>query len=384
MATLSDHLVPVYRAQTQEEKEAVYRFRYDVYVEEMGRYQDKADHEKKWLKDRADDAQNALLLYCGSIDKMSATSRVTIWDAGKIPGPIIEKLSAHLIPGIEKLNTAEITRLIVDPHARNRFIFPSLIVYGYKYMASEVGTDLTFFQCIPELVPHFKRLGARPYSGALLEGGASTLVPSLMVLSDFRYLKACGSFLAPYAKEFFIGPGPEKRKPLNTVAIEKIFMDTTLPVELDALRIWDDVQENLLKTNDQIPNFLDKLEPDLIESIAKAGMILSVHSGSTLITEGTMDRQMYLVLEGRFEVVVRGKPVGVLIKGELFGEMAFFNKEERRTATIKSLSNAKVLVIGQKFLRTLMINSPEAALKIVLNIGRIMSDRFAAKLLEKI
>ncbi len=31
-------------AQTDEEKEAVYRFRYTVYVEEMGRYQDSADH----------------------------------------------------------------------------------------------------------------------------------------------------------------------------------------------------------------------------------------------------------------------------------------------------------------------------------------------------
>ena len=33
-------------AQTEEEKQAIYRFRYDVYVEEMGRYGSAADHEK--------------------------------------------------------------------------------------------------------------------------------------------------------------------------------------------------------------------------------------------------------------------------------------------------------------------------------------------------
>ena len=39
------------RADTDEDREAVYRFRYSVYVEEMGRYQDTADHEGKRLVD---------------------------------------------------------------------------------------------------------------------------------------------------------------------------------------------------------------------------------------------------------------------------------------------------------------------------------------------
>ena len=46
-------------ADTDEEREAVYRFRYDVYVEEMGRYRATADHGRRRLVDPEDATQLA-------------------------------------------------------------------------------------------------------------------------------------------------------------------------------------------------------------------------------------------------------------------------------------------------------------------------------------
>ena len=42
-------------AETAEEREAVFRVRYDIYVEEMGRYRSVADHERRRLVDPEDD-----------------------------------------------------------------------------------------------------------------------------------------------------------------------------------------------------------------------------------------------------------------------------------------------------------------------------------------
>ncbi len=44
-------------AESAEEKEAVYRFRYSVYVEEMGRYQQSADHAGRRLVEPEDERQ---------------------------------------------------------------------------------------------------------------------------------------------------------------------------------------------------------------------------------------------------------------------------------------------------------------------------------------
>ena len=43
-------------AETEEEKLAVYRLRYQVYVEEMGRYRATADHERRLLVEPEDEA----------------------------------------------------------------------------------------------------------------------------------------------------------------------------------------------------------------------------------------------------------------------------------------------------------------------------------------
>jgi hypothetical protein len=53
-----------HQAETEEEKNAVYRFRYDIYVTEMGRYGQAADHARKHLKEPEDGNQG-----CGSAQR---------------------------------------------------------------------------------------------------------------------------------------------------------------------------------------------------------------------------------------------------------------------------------------------------------------------------
>ncbi|MEE2776955.1 MAG: hypothetical protein VYE73_09365, partial [Acidobacteriota bacterium] len=44
----------VTEACSDEERTAIYRLRYDIYVQEMGRYQSIADHERRWLVEEVD------------------------------------------------------------------------------------------------------------------------------------------------------------------------------------------------------------------------------------------------------------------------------------------------------------------------------------------
>ena len=49
-------------AVTDEQKEAVYRFRYDVYVVEMNRYRSIADHERRQLREDVDDCSRLYIV----------------------------------------------------------------------------------------------------------------------------------------------------------------------------------------------------------------------------------------------------------------------------------------------------------------------------------
>jgi hypothetical protein len=288
------------------------------------------------------------------------------------------RLSLERFEGIEKLNVAEVTRLMVRPNVRGKFLLPALIIHGYEYLAGETGTDLAFFQCIPGLVHHFRKLGPRPYGGALIEGGSSTLVPSVLVLSDYNYLRESGSFLANYVKKFFFGPG--KRRPIDTSAFEHVMLGHSVPLELDSLKIWDEIQDQLMQNEAELPSFLDSISADAVKLIAAGGFLLNVSAGNILTKKGTMEREMYLILEGNFAVYSENIHINTLVKGDLFGEIAFYLKSGQRTASVKALTPGRVLVINHNFLKKLLHSHPESAWQIMMNIGRIMAERLAGML----
>jgi len=65
--------ITTHYATTQEEKESIYRFRYHIYVNEMGKDISDADHDKGWLYDDMDDT--ATLIYAKCDDQVIATLR---------------------------------------------------------------------------------------------------------------------------------------------------------------------------------------------------------------------------------------------------------------------------------------------------------------------
>ncbi len=62
-------------AETEDEKRAVYRFRYDVYVEEMGRYEGVADHENRLLVEPED--ETGRIFYAARDGEVVGTSRLS-------------------------------------------------------------------------------------------------------------------------------------------------------------------------------------------------------------------------------------------------------------------------------------------------------------------
>jgi hypothetical protein len=66
-------------AKTKEEYEAIYRFRYKVYYEELGRDGHFADHEKCFLKYPRDESENTALFYVGAIDNIIGVTCIECW-----------------------------------------------------------------------------------------------------------------------------------------------------------------------------------------------------------------------------------------------------------------------------------------------------------------
>lgn len=78
-------------------------------------------------------------------------------------------------------------------------------------------------------------------------------------------------------------------------------------------------------------------------------------AGEIIVRQGETGDCMFAIQKGRVEVLRRGKSgevrVAVLEEGEVFGEMAIFEREAR-SATVRALGEARLLTVDKKtFLR---------------------------------
>jgi CRP-like cAMP-binding protein len=103
--------------------------------------------------------------------------------------------------------------------------------------------------------------------------------------------------------------------------------------------------------------------------------------GELAVHCGEVDRSFFVIARGSFEVLVpadgESERVRVLEPGDLFGEVGFFDGLPR-TADVVALEAAEALVLTQAAFQRLRLTHPRLALRFVLDLGRILGERFRA------
>jgi CRP-like cAMP-binding protein len=97
-------------------------------------------------------------------------------------------------------------------------------------------------------------------------------------------------------------------------------------------------------------------------------------SGEAVVRQGDTGACMYVIQEGRLEVVREDGAtevrVGVLDAGDFFGEMSLFEREAR-AATVRALGPVRVLTVDRKTLMRRVHEDPSLAF----NLLRTMCQR---------
>lgn len=94
--------------------------------------------------------------------------------------------------------------------------------------------------------------------------------------------------------------------------------------------------------------------------------------GAVLFRQGDVADRLYFLASGRLEVVERGTQIAA---GQMFGEIAFFSPEGRRTGTVRCIEAATVLSIDETTFKQLLFQNPAFGFEIVrLIAGRLSAD----------
>ena len=369
---LLDAVEPVHVAETEAEREAVFSFRYSVYGAELGRKLGGADQERKRVHDEEDDKPYTILLYTDDgAGQLTGTARLRRWEPGQVPAKDWEAFSMERFDGLREMSTSEIGRLMIEPGHRGQLGLVSIVCAVYQLYAGELPADVGFINCAAGLVRHYRLLGFRTYAGRLVQTADGVEVPLVVIPSDRAYLEQAGSFVAPFADVFY---GPGKRPAVDVGRWARLLDADSAPVRFDSTAVWERVSRLRQVAGDQ-PSMLESLSQDTVRKLSDKGFLMDISAGQLLTEKGLTQREIFVILDGAFEVHDGDRRIAVLGPGEVIGEVGFFGTSGRRMASVTAASDGQVLALRRRFVDELMKSDPACAAEILFGLARVLADR---------
>jgi predicted GNAT family N-acyltransferase len=187
----------VHIATTEAELTAIYRLRYEVYIEQQGKPLPTADHKLRILKDDLDDI--ATNFYASTYDgEPTACGRATI---GVWPKFCEDAFRLRAFDGFERKDFYYISKVMLNPRFRVATAVQSIFVAMYRD-GRQRKIPFGIANCNPRLVPIYERFGWRRFGSEFMDPFAGPQVPILIVAPDVIYLRKIKSVLVPIAEEF--------------------------------------------------------------------------------------------------------------------------------------------------------------------------------------
>lgn len=179
-------------ASSADEREAIYRLRYDIYIEEMGRKQRHADPVRRRIEEPLDE-RGVLLGAWDEDGSLVGTVRNNYGDCGPYHSFYQMERAGHL------LDRAFIsTKLMIRPQLRHRTrTVVDLAAAGYRD-AVQRGMLFCFIDCNPHLLSMFRSLGFREYCGPVDHPEYGQVEPMVLGLTDRMWMERAGSPFLPW------------------------------------------------------------------------------------------------------------------------------------------------------------------------------------------
>jgi CRP/FNR family cyclic AMP-dependent transcriptional regulator len=123
-------------------------------------------------------------------------------------------------------------------------------------------------------------------------------------------------------------------------------------------------------------------DEDLAVELARRVTLKAVPAATVLITQGSADRDLFLILSGKFSVTINGRVVASRGAGEHVGEMALVDPDARRSASVSAVADSVVARITERDFSTLADRFPRLWRRIALELATRLRDGNGADLTE--
>jgi len=184
-------------AETEAEREACYRLRYDVNIN-AGKQGSFLCHHSRRVVDELDEI--ATIYYAAEDDRIIATMR-TVFGRDAVPDRYRDWFQTDLLHDIPRNELSFTSRLVICESHRNSMALRLLLGANY-YTGRRNGALIDLMHCAPALIPMYEKMGYQCYARGIAHTDVGSHVPMLLLSDDAVRLKRLGSPFGFWAEEF--------------------------------------------------------------------------------------------------------------------------------------------------------------------------------------
>ena len=173
-------------ASSDEDRERIFRFRYDVYVTEMGKSPAEADHQKKIIRDELDD--DAHLLYAEDEGQIVGTVRLNCRSKKKFPDVWEQRYDLEKFAPSFGDHISMTSRMMVAKDYRGSSV-PAALVGAVYSAGREMGSKFDFCNCAPSLLEFYEQIGFRRFTDGFMDEDNGYHVPLVMLVAKRAALR---------------------------------------------------------------------------------------------------------------------------------------------------------------------------------------------------
>jgi hypothetical protein len=372
-----EDLLTVEMAATRKEKEKVYRFRYQIYVEEMRKVLTVVDHRRRLLRDDMDDWGDLFVVRAG--EEIIGTVRLHIGTVAAFPGDISDAFVMDRFgeypAGGQPGEMSFVSKAMVDPRYRGSQAFYLLNAAYYDALRRR-NVQFHFCGGATHMVAMYEQLGYRRFKSNFPVPDYGYMVPMVMLTEDIEHFRRVRSPLwrnarrldnSPAASAWFAARFPEAARYINRQLLSKE----------DILQMLGDKLGRPLHKAVHLFRGLNEAEALLC---ADAAHIVLCEAGDAVVNPTDICNEIFVIMSGvvsvRRQLPDRRSSVAILRPGQVYGDKAYL-AHGRQNTTVVAQTDTELLVLPRHALERLETQHPAVAAKLLYNIGARTTRKYA-------
>jgi CRP-like cAMP-binding protein len=361
-------------AKDQGDKEALYRFLYDLWSGEFGREMAGMDRDRKRLADELDPWATHFMALDEAGD-IAGCIRTNVLSDGRLGPDLAASLGQDaLLEVFEPQQISFSSHLAVAPHKRGHTVASRLVGAVIQAMLrSEILVDISYATL--NLVRMYYQVGSRPYLPAFRIPGVGLRQPLVYCPRDREHLLEVESPTAALVPPELDDDGR------SALRLRRAFPDFRDPGfdRVSTASLWARMAQSGPERA-QEPGLFEGFEVQELESIAPHVVRQVFQAGQTIYRRGETEPGMGVVLTGSLGVALgaeAGHVVAVLGPGQPFGELQALGPG-RRSADVVALERSEVMLLPPDLVDRVGRSDPQLGFRLARRLLELLGQRLIA------